>query len=78
MTKHILAIGHNDRVRVNPDYCPHENVVTVQTGYQYTIAGEATDNMRTFTQCLDCGYVQWDNGTWHKRQQELGTRQIPF
>jgi uncharacterized protein with PIN domain len=78
MTKHILAIGHNEHVRVNPDYCHHENVVTVQTGHQYTIAGEATDNLRTFVQCLDCGQVQWDDGTWHEHQQEFRTKQIPF
>jgi uncharacterized protein with PIN domain len=78
MTKHILAIGHNDHIRVNPDYCPHENVVTVQTGRQYTIAGEATDNLRTFCQCLDCGQVQWDDGTWHEHQQEFSTKRIPF
>jgi len=42
MTKHIIAIGNNDHIKVNPDYCPHLNVVRVDTGGMYTFAGEAT------------------------------------
>jgi hypothetical protein len=82
MAKRIVAIGRQgkgfDELIVDPDFCPHESVVTVETGHQYTFAGEATDNMETFVQCLDCGHVQWDNGSWHAHQQDFNTNRIPF
>jgi len=82
MTKHILAIGHNDHVQVNPDYCPHKNTTNIMTGRRWAIAGDVTDDERIITQCLDCGYVKRQDGTWgaHLLDDDIRdkTKKIPY
>jgi uncharacterized protein with PIN domain len=77
--KRVVMIKGFDRMIIEKDFCPHLNVVRVDTGGMYTFAGEATDNAETFCQCLDCDQIQWDDGTWHDHQQEFKTQiEIPY
>ena len=75
--KHILAIHTNGKTRINPQDCPHEHVVTIHAGHQYTIAGEATDDVESYSQCLDCGFVLREDRTWGPVHQEI-KEGIPF
>jgi hypothetical protein len=63
---------------VNPQACQHERTVLIQTGHQYTIAGEATDDIEAYSQCLDCNAVKRGDGTWGVLQEEIKTDQIPY
>lgn len=51
-------------LRVDPKFCPHEHTVFIRAGGFYTISGEADDNCESYAQCLDCGAVKRDDGTW--------------
>jgi hypothetical protein len=62
--RRILMISVNGKVKVNPKLCKHENVVNIHEGHEYTILGERDDNMASYAQCLDCGAVKRDDGTW--------------
>jgi hypothetical protein len=76
--KTILAIHTNGRTTVNPQACQHERTVLIQTGHQYTIAGEATDDIEAYSQCLDCGWVLRGDGSWGPVQDEIETSEIPY
>jgi hypothetical protein len=76
--KRVMMIQSFDKLIVDPDFCPHLNVVTIRTGHQYTIEGEATDNMTDYDQCLDCGQVMSDDGQWRSHLPELTTSHIPY
>jgi hypothetical protein len=77
MTKHILAIGHGDRIEVNPELCKHEQTVIIKTGKQWTVLGEAADDMDTFEQCLLCAWVMQGDRTWGPMHEEIKS-EIPF
>lgn len=53
-----------DCARVDPAHCRHENTVFVQTGHMYTFLGEYTDNLNSYEQCLNCGWVRKENEDW--------------
>jgi hypothetical protein len=79
MKKRIVMIKSFDKRIVDPDFCPHLNTVTVNAGSQYTIAGEATDDIQSFTQCLDCDQILQDDGTWADHAPEFRTQiEIPY
>jgi hypothetical protein len=50
--------------RVDPAFCDHSTTVIIDTGHVYTFAGEYDDDLRQVTQCLLCGHVLRDDGTW--------------
>ena len=62
--KRIMLINNGKCLKIDPHFCLHEHTVFIQTGYQYTIAGEATDDMESYEQCLNCGWVLRDDRTW--------------
>ena len=74
----ILCIHRNGVTKVNPQACKHEHTVIIHTGRQYTIQGEAADNMDCYQQCLDCGQVMRDDRTWGSTHSELNTSEIPY
>lgn len=74
----ILCIHKNGKTRINPLDCQHEHTVTIHTGRWYTIAGEATDDIEAYSQCLDCNAVKRGDGTWGVLQEEIKTDQIPY
>ena len=77
-TRRVLMISVNGKVTVNPELCKHENVVTIHEGHEYTVYGEREDNLRSYCQCLDCGYVKRDDGTWSKTLKLDNEKEIPF
>lgn len=76
--KRVVMTNSNGKVRIDPDFCTHENAVVVSTGHVYTFAGEYDDNIRAFRQCLTCGQVEWDDGTWHDRLEDTASDEVPF
>ena len=76
--KQILAIHTNGHTIINPQACPHARTVIIQVGHQYTIQGEATDDIECFEQCLDCGWVMRGDRTWGPHHQEIKTSEIPY
>lgn len=76
--KSILLLHKNGRTLVNPQHCQHQHTMTIQTGHQYTIMGEATDNIKCYEQCLMCGWVMRGDRTWGPHHDEFETTQIPF
>ena len=63
MAKRVLAFDSHG-LRIDPEFCTHEHTVFIQTGHRYTIAGEVTDDLESYEQCLDCGWVLRDDRTW--------------
>jgi len=59
-----VMINCNGTLTIDPHFCPHEHTVFIQTGHRYTIAGEITDDLDNYEQCLDCGWVLRDDRTW--------------
>ena len=64
MPKHLVMTETFGIRRVDPHFCPHERTVFVQDGSVYTVAGEYDDNLDSYAQCLDCGWVKRDDGGW--------------
>jgi len=62
--KKVVMVNNGKHVRIDPHFCPHEHTVFIQTGHRYTIAGEATDDLESYEQCLDCGWVLRGDRTW--------------
>jgi len=62
--KRVMMISVTGRVKIAPEFCDHSNAVTIHEGHEYTIYGERDDNIRCYAQCLDCGWVKRDDGTW--------------
>jgi len=77
--KRVIAIGRKtptfDQLIVNPDYCPHLNVVTVAPG---SPTGKPWDEAEPFAQCLDCGAVLDDNRQWVMPELAEPNDEIPF
>lgn len=64
MTKRLVMLDRNGIRRVDPAFCDHSQTVTYDTGHVYTFAGEYDDDLQMVTQCLLCGHVLRDDGTW--------------
>ena len=78
MKKVVMVQGFDKRI-IDKDFCPHLNTVTIHTGYQYTIAGEATDDVESCEVCLDCDQILQDDGTWADHAPEFKTQiEIPY
>ena len=60
--KRVLMISTLGRVKIAPEFCDHSRTVTIHEGHEYTVYGEREDNLRSYCQCLDCGYVKRDDG----------------
>jgi hypothetical protein len=75
--KRMMMIERNGIRRVDPRYCPHERTVQIMTGHRWAIAGDVTDDERVVTQCLDCGRVLREDGTWGDRLLDK-SKEIPF
>ena len=77
--KQILAIHRNGKIKVNPNLCTHDHTVTIETGHRWAIAGDVTDNEECYDQCLSCGWVLQDDGTWGPHHSEMKSNvEIPY
>ena len=59
--KRIVAVQTFDKLIVDPDFCPHLNVVDVHPD---SPTGEPWDEPEPFAQCQDCGSVLNDKREW--------------
>jgi len=69
MEKYVLETGkyieHIPKgMRHDIKDCPHAHTTKIMTGHRWYIAGDIADDERVIVQCLDCGRVLRDDGTW--------------
>lgn len=64
MTKRVVMTETFGIRRIDPHFCDHEHTVFIQAGHVYTVAGEYDDDLESYEQCLMCGAVKRDDGTW--------------
>ena len=76
--RRVLMISVNGRVKIDPAFCDHHNAVNIHEGHEYTVCGERDDNMVSYAQCLDCGAVKRDDGTWGMTLKVEDEKEIPF
>ena len=80
--KQILLLHTNGTTVIDQElaqaHCDHRNTTTIKAGYQYTIAGEATDDTECFEMCLDCGMILNDNREWVMPDETQETDEIPY
>ena len=79
MVKRVMMIHANGKTKVNPEACRHDRPVTIRTGHRWAIAGDVTDNEECYDQCLLCGWVLQDDGTWGPHHSEMKSNvEIPY
>lgn len=76
--KRIMMISVTGKVKIAPEFCEHSMVVDIHEGHEYTIYGEHEDNTRSYAQCLICGAVKRDDGTWGETLKCDDEKEIEF
>jgi cytochrome c2 len=77
--KRIMAIGRKspafDKLIVDPDFCPHLNMVTIMPS---SSTGDPQDAEEPFAQCLDCNSVMDGNRQWVMPEVVNSDDRIPY
>jgi hypothetical protein len=66
-----VMMNVNGKVRIDPQFCDHADTVHIKTGHRWAIAGDVSDNLDDFEQCLTCGAVRQDDGSWAMHHPDL-------
>ena len=70
MTKRVVMINNGKQTIIDPDFCPHLNVMQMITGSRRFDGYEVDDDEALISVCLDCGKILYDE-SYHPDEDKI-------